>query len=357
MITRHPCGTIDRQVVEAFSVEAGPYRMRLLSLGAILQEMHTPDLSGSLQDIAIGYDLPGDYLRFRGSAGAICGRFANRISDAQFRLDGTVYRLSKNLGENHLHGGHSGFNRKVWHGEILQDRNAVRFDYSSADGEEGYPGGVDATVTYALSETGLLSVEMEAHSDKATVINLVHHGYWNLAGHASGDIRDQVLWVNADQYTPVTAEGIPTGELRSVDGIFDFRTPKPIGGYIDAEGLPGGYDHNFCLAGVPGEIREVIAALDPVSGRGLAISTDQVGVQLYTGNHFGAAPNVGKGGHVYPTHAGFALETQGFPNAPNQPNFPSTVLRPGETYRHRMNVQFFARAIDDFKVPTGFAGD
>lgn len=352
MITRREYGTVNGQAVEAFELEAGPYRARLLSLGAILQKMHVPDRNGIIKDIAVGYDDPEDYLKFRGSAGAICGRVANRIADAKFTLDGTIYDLSKNLGENHLHGGTNGFNRKIWRAEIDDSANAVRFEYSSADGEEGYPGRLDARVTYSLSDTGLLSVDMEAATDRPTIVNLVHHGYWNLAGHDAGDVREQLLWIDADRYTPVRDGGIPTGELRDcADTALDFRAPKPIGRDIEAASDGGGYDYNFCLNGTHGDLRPVIAALDPASGRGLVITTDQPGVQLYTGNHFGAAPNIGKGGYAYGKYAGFALETQNFPDAPNQPNFPSIVLRPGETYRHRMNVQFFSSAGEDIDVP------
>jgi aldose 1-epimerase len=351
MITRQDCGSANGQTVEAFEIEAGPYRARLLSLGAILQEMHVPDRNGVIRDIAIGYDEPEDYFKFRGSAGAICGRVANRIANATFDLDGTTYQLSKNLGENHLHGGTSGFNRKVWRAEVDEANNTVTFEYSSVDGEEGYPGRLDARVTYRLSDTGLLSVDMEAVTDQATVVNLVHHGYWNLAGHDTGDVREQLLWIDADRSTAVRDGGIPTGELPATAGTaLDFRAPKPIGRDIEAASEGGGYDYNLCLNGAAGELRPVIAALDPASGRGLTISTDQPGVQLYTGNHFDAAPNIGKGGYDYGKYAGFALETQHFPDAPNHSNFPSIVLRPSETYRHRMHVQFFSTVSRDLDV-------
>lgn len=352
MITQHECGVVDGQTVEAFEIKAGPYRARLLSLGAILQEMHVPDSDGVIRDIAIGYDAPEDYFKFRGSAGAICGRVANRIANATFKLDGTSYHLSKNLGENHLHGGTSGFNRKVWRASVDASANAVTFEYSSVDGEEGYPGRLDARVRYSLSDTGLLSVDMAAVTDKPTVVNLVHHGYWNLAGHDAGDVREQLLWIDADRYTPVRDGGIPTGELRDCAGTaLDFRAPKPIGRDIESASESGGYDYNFCLNGANGDLKPVIVALDPASGRGLTISTDQPGVQLYTGNHFGAAPNIGKGGFAYGKYAGFALETQHFPDAPNHPSFPPIVLRPGETYRHRMDVRFFTSAGRDIDVP------
>lgn len=337
-------GEHDGQPVEAYDLEAGSIRARVITYGGILSELHVPDGSGGSVDIVLGYDDLASYLRYRGSAGAICGRYANRIAQAQFSLDGETYVLSANEPPNHIHGGFKGFNKQVWLAEPDSAANAVRLTLEEPDGNEGYPGRVKASVTYRLTDEPVLEILMEAVTDRPTVINLVHHGYWNLAGHGAGEIRSQHLLIEADHYTPVGPGKIPTGEVTPVAGTaFDFRTIRPIGAHIDdISQLPeAGYDHNFCLNGERGVLRRAARAIDPHSGRGLEIWTDQPGVQFYTANHFGTLPAMGKGGIPYGKHAGFALETQIYPNSPNEPHFPSAVLRPGETYRHVMRVPFF----------------
>jgi aldose 1-epimerase len=339
------CGSFEGTLIDCFDIAAGGTRIRVITLGAILSEVHVPDRNGISRDIVLGYDEPAGYMRNRGSAGAVCGRSANRIGGARFTLDGTEFTLSANDGLNHLHGGVRGFSKRVWAARINEGSDSVTLMIDSPDGDEGYPGTVRAQATYSVLADGSLLIEMSASTSKPTLVNLVHHGYWNLAGHDSGDVTEQLLRIDADHYTPVDAGKIPTGELAPVDGTpFDFRDGKTIGEDIEAASPGGGYDHNLCLNGPAGTMRAVAWASDPISGRDMELSTNQPGVQLYTANHFGTVPAVGKGGAKYGKYAGFALETQAFPDAPNKPNFPSTVLRPGETYRHDMHIRFLRAA-------------
>jgi len=346
-IQRSVFGAIDGAPIEAFEIEASKVRATVITYAAALSRLFVPDGDGQYADIVLGYDDPESYVRNRGSAGAICGRYANRIADARFTLDGETYSLSPNEAPNHIHGGSHGFGKRIWTGEADTANRAVRLTLQRPDGDEGYPGAVTTTVTYRLTDDPALEISMEATTDRPTIVNLAYHGYWNLAGHDSGHVRDQHLQIDADRYTPVGPGKIPTGELAPVAGTaFDFRMSRPIGAMIDdTRQLPeAGYDHNFCLTDSGQPLRRAARAVDPVSRRGLEIWTNQPGVQLYTANHFGKVPAVGKGGAVYDRHAGFALETQNFPNAPNIPHFPSAVLRPGETYRHVMRIPFFVAA-------------
>jgi len=337
-------GVFEGQSVEAYELEAGPLKAQVITYAAALSQLHVPDAAGRLDDIVLGYDDLNSYLQYRGSAGAICGRYANRIANARFSLDGKDYVLSANEPPNHLHGGFKGFNKQIWVAEADSSARAVRLTLTRPDGDEGYPGTVSASVIYRLTDEPALEIVMEATTDRPSVVNMAYHGYWNLAGHGSGHIRDQLLQIEADHYTPVGAGKIPTGEIAPVAGTaFDFRTARPIGAMIDdTSQLPeAGYDHNFCLNGERGALRRIARAADPGSGRSLDIWTDQPGVQFYTANHFEKLPAIGKGGVTYGKHAGFALETQTYPNAPNMPHFPSAVLRPGEIYRHVMRIPFF----------------
>ncbi|MFC4172188.1 aldose epimerase family protein [Microvirga sp. GCM10011540] len=343
-IERTVFGAIEGRPVEAYRLESGVLRARVITYGAILSELHVPDRTGRMDDVVLGYDDLPSYLQYRGSAGAICGRYANRIALGRFPLDGELYSLSVNEAPNHIHGGFRGFNKQIWTAEPDTEGNAIRLTLDSPDGDEGYPGRVAASVTYRLTDEPALEIVLEATTDRPTIINLVYHGYWNLAGHSSGSIRDQHLLIEADHYTPVGPGKIPTGEIAPVAGTaFDFRNERPIGLAIDdTSQLPeAGYDHNFCLRGENGKLRRAARAVDPGTGRGLEIWTDRPGVQFYTANHFEKTPAIGKGGAVYGKHAGFALETQVYPNSPNEPHFPNAILRPGETYRHVMRVPFF----------------
>ncbi len=337
-------GEIDGQTVEAFELEAGSIRASVITYAASLTQLFVPDAAGETADIVMGYDDLASYVQNRGSAGAICGRYANRIADARFTLDGETYSLSANEAPNHLHGGFAGFSKRIWNAEPDSSRNAVRLTLQRPDGDEGYPGAVNASVTYRLADDPALEIVMEATTDRPTIVNMAYHGYWNLGGHDTGHVRDQHLLIDADRYTPVGPGKIPTGDLAPVAGTaFDFRSSRPIGAWIDdTVQLPeAGYDHNFCLNDKGETLRRAAHAVDPRSRRGLEIWTNQPGVQFYTANHLGKASVTGKGGAVYEKHAGFALETQNFPNAPNIPHFPSAVLRPGETYRHVMRIPFF----------------
>ncbi|MCB8823026.1 aldose epimerase family protein [Microvirga rosea] len=343
-VERSLFGDIEGKSVEAFLLQNGSLRARVITYGAILSELHVPDRNGTVRDIVLGYDDLASYLRYRGSAGAICGRYANRIADARFVIDGETCQLSPNEPPNHLHGGFKGFSKRIWDAEPDSANHAVKLVLHRPHGDEGYPGSVSVGVTYRLSDERTLDIEMEATTDRPTVVNLAYHGYWNLAGHGSGSVKDQLLQIDADHYTPVGPGKIPTGDVAPVAGTaFDFRQERPIGAAFDDRAqLPeGGYDHNFCLNGADGALRRAARAFDRVSGRALEIWTNQPGVQLYTANHFEAMPAVGKGGAPYGKHAGFALETQNFPNAPNVPHFPSAFLYPGEIYRHVMRIPLF----------------
>lgn len=305
---------------------------KFFSRGATLAELHVPDRLGKLDDLVLGFDNIQDYESGANHHfGCTTGRYANRIRHGKFTLDGVEYQLAINNGPNHLHGGISrSLDKVTWSGEHLSDQLGVRFAYESPAGEEKYPGTLSLAVTYTLSEENALRIDYEATTDCPTIINLTHHSYFNLSGHQHQSILDHELWIDADHYTPVDAELIPTGEIASVEGTpFDFRMRHKIGDNI--EQTNGGYDQNLVLNGEWGTLRKIAEVFDPESRRLMTVLTDQPGVQLYTGNHLSG--QLGKGGTPYVRHGSFCLETQNFPDAPNQPNFPSAVLRPGETYR------------------------
>ena len=334
-------GRIGDQVVEAYRLSAGGTTIEVMTFGAILTRLTRPDRAGKIDDIVLGYDDPADYVTKPGNAGAICGRHSNRLAEGRFALDGTTYQLMRNNGAHHLHGGTPGFGKRFWSAQPHPRDNSVEFRLHSPDGDQGYPGAVEATTIYRLSDDGSLSITMRATCDRPTVVNLIYHGYWNLGGHHSGSVEGQMLRIAADTYTPVTPDKIPTGEIVPVAGTpFDFLTAKAIGRDIAAAWPSGGYDHNLCHSEFDGTMRLSAEAYDTVSGRALTIRSNQPGVQLYTANHFADALTPGKGGALYQRYAGFALETQNFPNAPNVAGFPSSVLRPGETYDHRMEIAF-----------------
>lgn len=319
----------------------------LTDYGGVLVRLLTHDRDGNLGDIVLGYDTPEPYFD-RATAsffGALIGRYGNRIAGGRFSLDGQTYRLTPNNGPNALHGGERGFDQRLWRGEasVGEDGPQVVFTRVSPDGEEGYPGTLTVRVTYTLRPEGALQIDYEATTDAPTVLNLTNHSYWNLSGDARRDILGHELTLGADHFTPVDETLIPTGERRAVAGTpFDFRTAQPIGARVDAddEGLrfAGGYDHNFVLRGDGGP-----AAIlhDPVSGRRLTVQTDQPGMQVYSGNFLDGSL-VGKGGQTYGHRWAVCLETQHFPDSPNQPDFPSTVLRPGERFTSRTVYSFSA---------------
>jgi aldose 1-epimerase len=306
---------------------------RIISFGAILVSLQVPDRSGNLGDITLGFDKLDGYLGAHPYFGATVGRYANRIGKAQFKLDGKVYKLAANDGENHLHGGIKGFDKVVWKLEdigVTDEGAMVKMSYISEDGQEGYPGNLACSVTYTLTKNDELRINYDAETDKTTVLNLTNHSYFNLAGQGNGDILGHELMLNADKYTVVDTGLIPTGENRSVKNTpMDFTTSMTIGSRISQ--VKGGYDHNYVLNKGSGALALAAKVYEPKSGRIMEIHTDQPGVQFYTGNFLDGSIT-GKGGKVYKKHYGFCLETQHFPDSPNKPNFPSVVLKAGQKY-------------------------
>ncbi|WP_274362153.1 aldose epimerase family protein [Paenibacillus thermotolerans] len=318
----------------------------IATVGGAIVTLHVPDRNGRLDDVTLGFDNGADYVRNGPYLGALVGRHANRIEDAVFELNGVEYNLAKNDGNNHLHGGLTGFNKAVWEAEIVEAEQgeALQLKYRSVDMEEGYPGNLDVKVTYALTDEHALIIDYEAVSDRDTVINLTNHAYFNLAGHASGTIENHELAIDADRFTPVNDECIPTGEIRDVAGTpMDFRTPKRIGPGLSSDDEQikngGGYDHNWVLK-VNGARPEKFAELyEPGSGRVMEVFTTKPGVQFYSGNFLDGS-ETGKDGAVYGKRSGLCLETQFFPNAMKHKHFPSPILRAGELYKHTTIYKF-----------------
>ena len=316
--------------------------VKITNYGAIVTEVHVPDRAGQLADVVLGFESLEGYTKGHPYFGAIVGRVANRIKDAEFTLEGTRYPLEANDKPHHLHGGRKGWDKVVWDATPMETSAgpALTLTYVSKDGEEGYPGTVTAKTVYTLTNDNELKVEMEATTDKTTIVNMAHHSYWNLAGHDSGTILDHELTLYADQYTP-GAPMVPYGEIRPVKGTpFDFTTAKVIGKELkQTGGTPIGYDHNFIVNGQPNQLRLVARLEDPKSGRVMTVSSDQPGVQFYTGNFLDGSLK-GKGA-TYVQYAGLCLETQKFPNAINIPDWrDQVILRPGRTYRHVMVHKF-----------------
>jgi aldose 1-epimerase len=314
---------------------------RIMTFGATITELSVPDRAGHFTNVVLGADTLDSYLTGFPAAASVIGRVANRIANARFTLDGVQYSLAANAGPHHIHGGRRGLARVNWEGQaqpVTAQASAVRLRYFSRDGEEGYPGNLTLTVTYTLTEDDQLRIDYEATTDKATPVNLTNHAYFNLAG--SGDCLNHELWLAADRYTLADDLLIPTGEIASVAGTpLDFRQPTPVGARIDQfKPKLNGYDHNYVLGeGAQAPVR--FARLrEPTSGRVLEVLTTEPGVQLYTGNHL---QNVqGAGGAVFGRHGGVCLETQHFPDSVNHPNFPSTIVRPGQPFRSTTIFKF-----------------
>ncbi|MGH7652409.1 MAG: aldose epimerase family protein [Gemmatimonadaceae bacterium] len=347
-----PFGTIATgQTAELYTLRnAHGVEVRLTNYGGIITSIETPDRAGRFADIVLGYDDLAGYLKDSPYFGAVVGRYANRIARGHFTLDGTTYTLAINNGPNSLHGGLKGFDKGIWTAHPFQNQEGqgVALDYTSPDGEEGYPGTLHVRVTYTLTADDRLIVDYAATTDKPTPVNLSQHTYWNLAGNASRDILGHVLMMNADAITPVDSSLIPTGEIMPVEGTpFDFRTPTAIGARIDQRDntqirYGNGYDHNFVLNRGNAAADALVHAarvVEPSSGRTLDVYTTQPGLQFYSGNFLDGSIT-GKGGHVYRFRYGLALETQHYPDSPNHPNFPSTILRPGQEFRSRTVFQF-----------------
>ncbi len=320
--------------------------VKITNYGAIVQSLTAPDKNGKFEDVTLGYDKLEDYIRDKSYFGCIVGRFGNRIAKGKFTLDGVEYTLATNNGPNHLHGGIKGFNKVVWDAEPIKNRESVgvKLTYLSKDGEEGYPGNLHCTVMYTLTNHNEMQIEYKATTDKATPVNLTHHSYFNLSGNGRRNILDQQLWINADFYTPVDETLIPTGELAPVkDTPFDFTKPTAIGARIHDKNQQleygHGYDHNWVLNDADGSLKLQASLYDPVSGRLMEIYTEEPGLQFYSGNFLDGSI-IGKYGVRYTRNYCAVLETQHFPDSPNQLNFPSTILRPGETY-HTVTIYKF----------------
>lgn len=306
-------------------------QVKISNYGATLTSWVTPDKNGDKSSVVLGFDSLSGYLAQPPYFGATIGRYGNRIAKGQFKIDGITYTLAKNNGENHLHGGNKGFDKVVWDAAPGSgSAPALTLSYLSRDGEEGYPGNLKVTVTYTLTDDNELLIDYSAETDKPTVVNLTNHSYFNLTGDAAKTILDHTLQVNADKYTPVDKGLIPTGELKAVaGGAFDFLQPHAIGERIAA--VEGGYDHNFVLTRKTSELELVATLSDSVSGRKLEVYTVEPGLQFYSGNFLDGSIKTSDGKPIQ-KYAALCLETQHFPDAPNQPAFPSTLLKPGEKY-------------------------
>jgi aldose 1-epimerase len=335
----------DGTEVEQFTLSNGKgITMKVITYGAIITELQVPDRDGKAADIVLGFDSLDGYLKGHPYFGAAIGRVANRIAKGKFTLDSTTYTVATNNGPNHLHGGLKGFDKVVWTAEPIQSAGwaAVRFTYTSVDGEEGYPGTLKVSMVYTLTDKNELRINYSATTDKATPVNLTNHSYFNLAG--DGDILGHELMLAADRYTPVDDTLIPTGEMAPVKGtVMDFTEAKPIGSRIgQLTNKPSGYDHNYCLNSGGKSLALAARVYEPKSGRVLEIETTEPGIQFYTGN-FLDGTLTGKRGTVYQKHFGFCLETDHFPDSINQKAFPPVVLRPGQTYRQTTIHRFSAK--------------
>ncbi|HEX9046821.1 MAG TPA: aldose epimerase family protein, partial [Verrucomicrobiae bacterium] len=321
---------------------------RIMNFGGIVVSLRTPDRHGQMADVVLGFDRVEDYLKHNPCFGTLNGRYANRIGGAQFSLEGATCRLAANNGRNHLHGGWKGFDKVIWTARAMETINgpALHLSYLSKDGEEGYPGNLSVRALYTVTEDNALTLDYLATTDKTTVCNLTHHSYFNLAGQ--GDVLGHIVEINADHFTPTDAEQIPTGEIKPVaESSLDFRSPRTIGARIgnrheEQIRFGCGYDHNFVLNKKDSENSLAARVHEPVSGRVMEVWTTEPGVQFYTANHLDGTL-VGKGGTAYQRHAGFCFEPQHFPNSPNCPAFPSTVLCSGAVYHNSITYKFNAK--------------
>ncbi len=351
-IERVRWGEVDGEEVFLYTLKNSQGMLaRITNYGTIITELHVPGRNGETADVVLGFDRLEDYVSGHPYFGCTVGRVANRIGEGRFRLDGKEYTLARNNGPSHLHGGEVGFDKKVWQVSTQEESPesvSLTLEYTSPDGEEGYPGELIASVTYTLTGASELKVEMVARSDAPTIVNLANHSYWNLAGHNAADSLGHQLSLRAESYTPTDPFRIPTGEIALVEGTpLDFTLPKTLGQDIGklpglTDGDPGGYDHNYVLLGQPGQLRLAARVVEPTSGRSMGVHTTAPGVQLYSGNFLDGSLT-GKGEAVYKKHAGFCLETQAYPDAINKEgrlDWPSVILRPGDIYRHEVVFSF-----------------
>lgn len=342
----------DSKVVRYFTMtNSNGMVVKATNYGAIITHIIVPDRDGKLADVALGYETAGSYMNAvdKPYFGAIVGRYGNRIAEGRFTLDGADYKLAINNSPNHLHGGLVGFDKVIWDDEFDSEKNQLVLKYTSKDMEEGYPGNLDVTVTYTLSDDNRLTVDYLATTDKATPVNLTQHTYFNLKGEGEGTILDHQLMLKASRFTPVDKTLIPTGELRPVKGApFDFTSPKAIGKDIDQDNeqltFGGGFDHNWVLDADANDSKLDLAAevYEPSSGRVMKVLTTEPGIQFYCGNFLNGKLK-GKAGKPYVKRGGFCLETQHYPDSPNQKDFPSTILKPGEKYETQTVFEFSTR--------------
>jgi aldose 1-epimerase len=342
-IERKPFGTVGGKAVDLFTMSDGKeMTASVMSFGGTLVSVVVPDKKGNPADVVLGFDSLDGYLTKHPFFGVLVGRYANRIGGASFTLDGKRYQLAANEPPNTLHGGVKGFDKAVWSCREVRSPGTVGVElkHTSPAGDEGFPGELEVTVVYRLNASRELAIEYGAVTDAPTVVNLTNHAYWNLEGAGNGDILGHILTLNADRYTPAGPDLIPTGEIAAVKGtVMDFTKPTPMGEKIEADfdqlknGL--GWDHNWVINGsAPGKLVRAALVHEKGSGRAMEVLTTEPGVQFYSGNHLNGSI-VGKSGKPYAKRGGFCLETQHFPDSPNKPSFPSTVLRPGQVYRTR----------------------
>jgi aldose 1-epimerase len=346
-ISQRPFGTMpDGQPVDLYTLRnANGAEATIITYGGTVTTLKMPDRNGNLGDVVLGYDHLGGYLTNSPFFGCLVGRYGNRIAKGQFTLDGKSYTLAVNNPPNHLHGGPQGFDKRIWKAvkaDVGPHGPRLELSYTSKDGEEGYPGNLKVNATYTLTDDNALRLDYTARTDKATVCNLTHHSYFNLAGQ--GDILGHVVYINADKFTPVDSTLIPTGELKPVDGTpFDFRKPTAVGARINADDeqikFGGGYDHNWVINKQAGKLDLMARVTEPTTGRVMEVWSAEPGVQFYTGN-FLDGTITGKGGWVYKQRNGLCFEPQHYPDSPNHPQFPSTELKPGQTYKSTIIYKF-----------------
>ncbi len=343
-IESHPFGTTEdgREVTHFTLTNSHGHSVSLMNWGATLMDVNVPDRDGNLANVNLSFDSLQPYLDGHPYFGSTVGRFCNRIGNGKFTIDGKEYQVTTNSGKHHIHGGKVNFTYQFWDAESYQTKDAVgvRFSLTSPDGQEGFPGTVQATVDYSWNDNDELVIKFTATTDAPTHINLTNHSYWNLGGAGSGSAMDHIVTIEADQWLDVDEDLIPTGKLNDVAGtVLDFTTPTALGDRVDQLPATHGYDHCYVVRGEPGSLRKAATVVDPDSGRVLEIETTQPGMQLYTANHLPG--NERSGG--YGGHEAFCLETQHYPNAPNRESFPSTLLRPGQTLEevtvHRFSVR------------------
>lgn len=351
-ITKQDFGqTADGQKVDLYTLtnDKGA-EAKIMNYGGTVVSLKVPDRNKKFDDVVLGLNSVADYQKGTAYFGALIGRYGNRIGKGRFTLNGTEYKLAVNNGENTLHGGIKGFDKVIWTATEKRTQNgpALTLSYLSKDGEEGYPGNLNVTVIYTLTNRNELKIDYAATTDKDTVLNLTHHSYFNLAGEGNGDILNHQLMINATRFTPTDAGSIPTGELKAVSGTpFDFTKPTAIGLRINQPDeqlkLGVGYDHNYVLNGKMGTLRQAATVFEPTSGRVMEVWTTEPGVQFYTGNHLDGSLT-GPSGRPYQIRNGFCLETQHFPDSPNKPNFPSTVLKKGQRFTSTTIYRFTVKA-------------